>query len=164
MLIVQSTWGVYWCLLWNSLHFSMCLQGFPGDANGKEPACWCRRQKRLGFYPCGGKIPWRRKWQPTPVFFPGEFRRQRSLVGYSLSGHKRVRCSWAGMHIPYNLHLQGVKFNDFSEFHIHVTITSQFQNISETHERHLIPLRYCPLYLCILWVGRFPEEGNGNPI
>ena len=68
------------------------------------------------------------------------------------------------MHIPYNLHLQGVKFNDFSEFQIHVTITSQFQNISETRERHLIPLRYCPLYLCILWVGRFPEEVNGNPI
>ena len=28
------------------------------------------------------KIPWRRKWQPTPVFFPGKFHRQRSLVGY----------------------------------------------------------------------------------
>ena len=29
------------------------------------------------------KIPWRRAWQPTPVFLPGEFHRQRSLVGYS---------------------------------------------------------------------------------
>jgi len=30
-----------------------------------------------------GKIPWRRKWQPTPVFLPGEYHEQRSLVGYS---------------------------------------------------------------------------------
>ena len=29
------------------------------------------------------KIPWRRKWQPTPVFWPGEFHGQRSLTGYS---------------------------------------------------------------------------------
>ena len=35
-----------------------------------------------------GKIPWRRKWQPTPVFLPGESHGQRSLVGYILWGHK----------------------------------------------------------------------------
>ena len=29
-----------------------------------------------------GKIPWRMEWQPTPVFLPGEFHRQRSLAGY----------------------------------------------------------------------------------
>ena len=29
-----------------------------------------------------GEDPWRRKWQPTPVFLPGEFHGQRSLVGY----------------------------------------------------------------------------------
>ena len=34
------------------------------------------------------KIPWRRAWQPTPVFLPGESNGQRSLVGYSLWGHK----------------------------------------------------------------------------
>ena len=34
------------------------------------------------------KIPWRRKWQPTPVFLPGEFHGQRNLVGYSPWGHK----------------------------------------------------------------------------
>ena len=36
-----------------------------------------------GFDPWVGKIPWGRKWQPIPVFFPGEFHGQRSLVGYS---------------------------------------------------------------------------------
>ena len=34
------------------------------------------------------KIPWRRKWQPTPVILPGEFHGQRSLAGYSPWGHK----------------------------------------------------------------------------
>ena len=34
------------------------------------------------------KIPWRKKWQPTLVFFPGKFHRQRSLMGYSPWGLK----------------------------------------------------------------------------
>ena len=37
---------------------------------------------RLG----GNKIPWRRKWQHTPVFLPGKFHEQRSLAGYILHG------------------------------------------------------------------------------
>ena len=38
-----------------------------------------------------GKMPWRRKWQPTPVFLPGEFHGQRSLVGYIQSmGSQRM--------------------------------------------------------------------------
>ena len=37
---------------------------------------------------CVGKISWRRVWQPTPVFLPGEFHVQRSLAGYSPGGHK----------------------------------------------------------------------------
>ena len=36
-----------------------------------------------GSIPGSGKIPWRRAWQPTPVFLPGEFHGQRSLAGYS---------------------------------------------------------------------------------
>ena len=40
------------------------------------------------FDPWVGKIPWRRAWQPTPVFLPGESHRQRSLAGYSPWGHK----------------------------------------------------------------------------
>ena len=35
----------------------------------------------LKFDPWVGKIPWRRKWQPTPVFLPGEFHEQQGLVG-----------------------------------------------------------------------------------
>ena len=46
--------------------------------------------KRHGFDLWVGKIPWRRAWQTTPVFLPGESHGQRSLVGYGLWGH-RVR-------------------------------------------------------------------------
>ena len=46
------------------------------------------RCKQCEFDPWVGRIPWRRKWQPTPVFLPGEFHGQRSLVGYSPWSHK----------------------------------------------------------------------------
>ena len=61
------------CLL--SLHI-------PGGVSGKEPTCQCRRHKRCWFDPWVRTIPWRRAWQPTPVFLPGESHGQRSLVGY----------------------------------------------------------------------------------
>ena len=44
--------------------------------------------KRCEFDPQLGKIPWRRKWQPTPVFLPGESHGQKSLADYSPWGHK----------------------------------------------------------------------------
>ena len=43
---------------------------------------------RWGFNPSIGKIPWRRKLQPTPVFLSGEAHGQRSLAGYHPWGHK----------------------------------------------------------------------------
>ena len=58
------------------------------EANAKEPACQCRRHKRRGFDPWAGKIPWRRKWQPTAAFLPGESHGQRSLAGYSPGGRR----------------------------------------------------------------------------
>ena len=44
--------------------------------------------KRRGSDPWVRKIPWRRKWQPTPVLLPGESHGQGSLVGSSAWGHK----------------------------------------------------------------------------
>ena len=54
--------------------------GLPRWLSDKESACQGRKR---GFDPWVGKIPWRRAWQPTPVFLPGKSHRQRSLVGYS---------------------------------------------------------------------------------
>ena len=62
--------------------------GCSSGARGKDPACKCRRCKRLRFDPWVGKTPWRRKWQPTPVFLPGECHGQRSPAGYSPWGQK----------------------------------------------------------------------------
>ena len=53
-----------------------------------KKACQCRRHRRRGFDPWVRKIVWRRKWQPTPVFLPGESHGQRSLAGYSPQGFK----------------------------------------------------------------------------
>ena len=64
--------------------------GFSGGVSGKEPACQCRRPKRCGLDPWVGKIPWRRAWQPTPVFLPGKSHGQRSLVGCSPQGCKEA--------------------------------------------------------------------------
>ena len=44
----------------------------------------------LGSIPGSGKISWRWKWQPTPVFLPEESHGRRSLVGYSPRGHKEL--------------------------------------------------------------------------
>ena len=43
--------------------------GFPDDSDGKESACYAID---LGSIPGLGRTPWRRAWQPTPVFLPGE--------------------------------------------------------------------------------------------
>ena len=58
-------------LPWWLTRWSICLQ--------------CGRHR---FNPWVGKMPWRRKWQTTPVFLPGKFHGQRSLIGYSPWGHK----------------------------------------------------------------------------
>ena len=74
------------------LEYSREEVGFPGGMSGKEPACQCMRQKRCRFGPCVGEIPWKRAWQPTPVFLPGESHGWRSLAGSIGSiGSQRVR-------------------------------------------------------------------------
>ena len=56
--------------------------------SSKESACQYRSHQRCGFDPWIRKLPWRRAWQPTPVFLPGESHGQRSLADYSPWGHK----------------------------------------------------------------------------
>ena len=65
----------------------------PWRLSGKEFSCQCKRHRRRGFDPWVRKTPWRRKWQLTPVFLPGNFMEQRSLTGYGPWGHKRLDAS-----------------------------------------------------------------------
>ena len=62
----------------------MCRR-LPWCLSGKESSSQCRRP---GFVPWVWKIPWRRAWQPTSIFLPGESHGQRSLAGYNPWGHK----------------------------------------------------------------------------
>ena len=63
---------------------------FLDKVSDKEPTFQCKRHKRCRFDPWVRKIPWRRKWYPTPVFLPGKSHEQRSLVGCSPLGHKEL--------------------------------------------------------------------------
>ena len=54
------------------------IRGLPCSSDGNEICLQCRRP---GFSSWGGKILWRRKWQPTPVFLSGESHEQRNLGG-----------------------------------------------------------------------------------
>ena len=65
--------------------------GLPRRFSGKDSACQCRRH---GFNPWVRKIPWRRKWQPTPVCLLRKPHEKRSLVGYNPRGCKRVKHHW----------------------------------------------------------------------
>ena len=75
-----------------SMGFSrqVCWSGGPLPSprrwyRGGEFTC---QSRSCSFNPWVRKIPWRKTWQPTPVFLPGEFHGQRSLEGYSPWGHK----------------------------------------------------------------------------
>ena len=74
-----------------------CDFNAPGGTSGKEPTCQCRRCKRPGFYPWIRKIPWRREWQPIPVFLPGKSHGQRSLVDYTVHGMAK---NWTWLKLP----------------------------------------------------------------
>ena len=68
------------------LPLHMANGGFSGSSDGKESAC---NVGDPGSIPRSRRsIPWRGEWLSTPVFFPGEFHGQRSLVSYSPRGRK----------------------------------------------------------------------------
>ena len=62
-------------------------RGFPRDSVVKNPPDNSGDTRDVGLI-LVGNIPWRKKWQLTPVFLPGKFHGQRSLVGYSPWGHE----------------------------------------------------------------------------
>ena len=65
---------------------------------GKESVCNAGSAEDTGSIPGSGRSPWRRAWQPTPVFLPGESHGRGSLVGYSPSGHKESDMTEATWH------------------------------------------------------------------
>jgi len=78
-------------------------QGFPGGTGGKGPSCQCERHKRCRFETWIGNIPWRRAWQPTPVFLSGaslghelrSLKGEASFVATNSSDARRRRLLYA---------------------------------------------------------------------
>ena len=70
---------------WFPLRLTGWIPFLSRDPQESSPA----QYKRSGFNPWVEKILWRWKWQPTPMFLPGEFHREWSLMGFSRLGHKK---------------------------------------------------------------------------
>ena len=70
--------------------------------SSKESVCQCRRQRHR-FDPWVRKALWRKKWQPAPVFLPGEFHGQRSLLGYSPWGRRELDMNGTGIQQYHHL-------------------------------------------------------------
>ena len=100
--------------------------------------------QKPSFNPWAGEIPWRRKWQPIPVFLPGELHGQRSLVGYSpyhnLWNHKLQPQKWKS--IPRSLRVEhDWETNIFSFtffFKIEITMRKEWNAV------HAKSLQLCP--------------------
>ena len=122
----------------------------------KNPSAKCRRCR---FDPWVGNIPWRRKWQPTPVFLPGKSHGQRTLVRYCPWGHKRVR------HDLVTKQQQLCDMEDFirktqrsvkrEHFYARASLVTQTgKNLPAMKET----------WVCSLHQEDPPGEGNGNPV
>jgi len=87
----------------------------------------CLQSGRPRFNPWVRKIPWRRIWQPTPVFLPGESHGQRSLVGYGPWGHKELDTTERlHFHLRDHQHLPGVRIRHIQPvLKSHLVILSQ---------------------------------------
>ena len=72
--------------------------------NYSPTPCQCRRGKRYRFDPWARKIPWRRAWQPTPVFLPGESPGTEVPGGLQSMGSQRVGHDWSDWACMYRSH------------------------------------------------------------
>ena len=119
----------------------MCIRGLSWWLRWKRIYLQCGRP---GFDPLVRKIPWRRAWQPTPVFLPRESHGQRSLAGYS----------------PWGCTESDTTEMTKQQQQLVVVLLLGFPGDSDGKESTcnagdpgLIP-----------WSGRSPGEGNGNPL
>ena len=84
--------AMYYPIIWKYdylfIHCTVGKWGFPSGTSSKELASQCRRCKRPELDPWVGRIPWRRAWQPTLVFLPGESPWTEEPGGLQFLGHK----------------------------------------------------------------------------
>ena len=122
----------------------------------KELACQCCLPvQKMWSIPGFGKILWRRKEQPTPLFLPGKYHGQRSLAGYSSSGHKSV---WHDLMDKQQQHTDEGKC-----LYINISIAYLCNNTCPGGASGKDSACQCRKYGFILEFGRFPGVENGNP-
>ena len=96
--VSSPIWSYLWFQVSNfrfSLH-PLMNNGLPRWHSSKESTCQRRRCKRHRFDPWVRKIPWSRKWNPTPIFLPGESHGQRSLAVHGVTRSQ----TWLIVHTP----------------------------------------------------------------
>ena len=112
-LILFGVWNPnFFCTLVSYSEFQMPIEGHWG-----LPYLQCRRP---GSDPWVGKIPWRRAWQPTPVFLPGESHGQRSLTGCRPWASQRVRHEWATKHSEGHSKFQILRIYSYRHFLVYI--------------------------------------------
>ena len=127
----------------------------PKWLSSKESAFQCRRH---GFDPWVRKISWRRKWQPTPVFLPGKSHGWRNLVGYSPWGRKESdtteRLHFLSLSPSIQcLHLAALEKNFDQLIQLFSGASVMKNPPANAGDPGSIP-----------GSGRYPGEGNGNPL
>ena len=92
--------------LWLLRALQRLFYDFPAGSVVKNPPAVRETCRRHGFDPWVRKLPWWRKWQPTPVFLPGKSHGQRSLMGYSPRGHTGSDVTeWLNSNTCFNIHI-----------------------------------------------------------
>ena len=139
------------------------LRSFPGGASGKESSCQCRRHKRLRCSRCVGKIPWRRVWQPTPVFLlensmdRGAWRATVHRVARSqtllkrLNTHTHTHTHTHAILIELKIHILARQiisiFFDFMKALLETAFLTISKNISVLAAFCAISMRWSPYFL-----------------
>ena len=88
--LLSPLWKCGWGFILQYSEFSYWCRGASQVVNGVK-----NLHKRCGYYPWVGKIPWSRKWQPTPVFLPGKFERQATVHEVAKSQTQWRGWAWA---------------------------------------------------------------------
>ena len=109
--------------------------------SGKESLC-----RRGGFNPWVGKILWRRKWQPPPVFLPGRAHGQKSLAGYSPLVHKVRHDLVTKQQIIYTLTHSGTYYRHKHIFR--VPLSSHWHTV---YYISVPTLKYTDIYIITQW-------------
>ena len=128
------------------------MASFPGGSVVKNlPA-----MQETGFDSWVGKIPWRRKWQSTPVFLPGKSHRQRNLVSYSPWSLKESDTT-EGLKHTY-------KWLSDQHTHAYISVAKELPGWLSSKEPACDAEDTGDVMGSIPGLGRFPGGGHGNPL